>query len=266
MERYLSWSGGKDSSASIVIAHEKGIHLDGIIFSEVMFDRSRNISGENPKQIKWVYETAIPIIERLGYKVKVLQAKSDYITLFNTRIQNSKTAERNGKKVGWLLGGMCAANDRLKMRPIREFYKNVGEHEQIIGIAADEPERLQRLKPNSRSLLAENGIIESETYSMCRRYGLLSPIYEERCRGGCWFCPNCSVKEFAALKRQYPELWAELEMLSHDTEIVSKGFKYGRTFDSVNREIDLINSQMSIFDIVDNSGGGYDGAKIDGLD
>ena len=213
-----------------------------------------------------VYETAIPIIERLGYKVKVLQAESDYITLFNTRIQNSKTAERNGKKVGWLLGGMCAANDRLKMRPIREFYKNVGEHEQIIGIAADEPERLQRLKPNSRSLLAENGIIESETYSMCRRYGLLSPIFEERCRGGCWFCPNCSVKEFAALKRQYPELWAELEMLSHDTEIVSKGFKYGRTFDSVNREIDLINSQMSIFDIVDNSGGGYDGAKIDGLD
>lgn len=52
MERYLSWSGGKDSSASIIIAHEKGIHLDGIIFSEVMFDRSRNISGENPKQIK----------------------------------------------------------------------------------------------------------------------------------------------------------------------------------------------------------------------
>ena len=87
MERYLSWSGGKDSSASIIIAHEKGIHLDGIIFSEVMFDRSRNISGENPKQIKWVYETAIPIIERLGYKVKVLQAESDYITLFNTRIQ-----------------------------------------------------------------------------------------------------------------------------------------------------------------------------------
>ena len=59
MERYLSWSGGKDSSASIIIAHEKGIHLDGIIFSEVMFDRSRNISGENPKQIKWVYETAL---------------------------------------------------------------------------------------------------------------------------------------------------------------------------------------------------------------
>lgn len=57
-------------------------------------------------------------------------------------------------------------------------------------------------------------------------------------------------KEFAAFKNQYPELWSELEKLSHDKEIVSQGFKYGRTFDSVNHEIDLINNQISIFDII----------------
>lgn len=60
MKTYLSWSGGKDSSASIILCHEQGIPLDGVIFSEVMFDLSRNISGENPEHIKWVYETAIP--------------------------------------------------------------------------------------------------------------------------------------------------------------------------------------------------------------
>ena len=63
MKRYLSWSGGKDSTASIIICYENGIHLDGIIMSEVMFDHSRNISGENPKHIEWVYNVAIPIIE-----------------------------------------------------------------------------------------------------------------------------------------------------------------------------------------------------------
>lgn len=250
MKRYLSWSGGKDSSASIILAYERKIPLDGIIFSEVMFDHSRGISGENPKHIKWVYETAIPIIEQMGYFVKVVRSKDDYLTLFNQRIQRSKIVERNGKKRGWLLGGMCIANDRLKVRPIKEFFKNAGNIEQIIGIAIDEPERVARLKPNMRSLLLESGIKEEKTYSICKSYNLLSPNYETRCRGGCWFCPNCSIREFAQFKKEFPELWLELEMLSKDKELVSHGFKYGRTFDSVNREIDLINNQISIFDIL----------------
>ncbi len=249
MKTFLSWSGGKDSSASIVLAYEKGIHLDGVVFSEVMFDHSRNISGENPQHIKWVYETAIPIIEKMGYPVNIVRSKEDYLSLFNHRISGSKVAERNGKKAGWLLGGMCAANSRLKVRPIIDFFKNVGDYMQFIGIAVDEPERLKRLKPNCRSLLAENGITESDTYKICREYGLLSPNYENRCRGGCWFCPNCSLKDFALLKKQYPELWAELEILSHDKEVISDNcFKYGRTFESVNRDIDLINNQISIFE------------------
>lgn len=250
MKRYLSWSGGKDSSASIILAYERKIPLDGIIFSEVMFDHSRGISGENPKHIEWVYETAIPIIEQMGYFVKVVRSKDDYLTLFNQRIQRSKIVERNGKKRGWLLGGMCIANYRLKVRPIKEFFKNAGNIEQIIGIAIDEPERVARLKPNMRSLLLESGIKEEKTYSICKPYNLLSPNYETRCRGGCWFCPNCSIREFAQFKKEFPELWLELEMLSKDKELVSHGFKYGRTFDSVNREIDLINNQISIFDIL----------------
>lgn len=250
MKRYLSWSGGKDSSASIILAYEQKIPLDGIIFSEVMFDHSRGISGENPKHIKWVYETAIPIIEQMGYSVKVVRSKDDYLTLFNERIQRSKIVERNGKKRGWLLGGKCIANDRLKVRPIKEFFKNAGNIEQIIGIAIDEPERLARLKPNMRSLLSESCIKEEKTYSICKSYNLLSPNYETCCRGGCWFCPNCSIRVFAQFKKEFPELWLELETLSKDKELVSYGFKYGRTFDSVNREIDLMNNQISIFDIL----------------
>lgn len=248
MKRYLYWSGGKDSSASIAICHENGIRLDGIVFCEVMFDNVRNISGENPRHIEWVYNTAIPKIESMGYKILIIRSEKDYLQLFNSRI--GERSKRVGKKHGWLIGGMCMANDRLKMQPIRELKMSIGKHEQIIGIAADEPCRLARLKPNCRSVLAEHDIEESATFGICKRYGLLSPIYEMRSRTGCWFCPNCSVKEFATFKKQYPELWAELEKLSHDKEIASQGFRYGRTFDSVNREIDLINNQINIFDIL----------------
>lgn len=50
MKYIASWSGGKDSTASIILAHEHGEPLDLIIFSEVMFDE--NISGELPEHIE----------------------------------------------------------------------------------------------------------------------------------------------------------------------------------------------------------------------
>lgn len=49
MKYIASWSGGKDSTASIILAHEHNEPLDLIIFSEVMFDK--NISGELPEHI-----------------------------------------------------------------------------------------------------------------------------------------------------------------------------------------------------------------------
>lgn len=44
MKYIASWSGGKDSTASIILAHEHNEPLDLIIFSEVMFDE--NTSGD----------------------------------------------------------------------------------------------------------------------------------------------------------------------------------------------------------------------------
>lgn len=250
MKRYISWSGGKDSSASIALCYEKGIHLDGVVMSEVMFDHSRNISGENPKHIKWVYEIAKPIIEKMGYPVIIVRDKEDYLSLFNHRLEKSKVAERIGKKQGWLIAGLCVANDRLKMRPLKEFFKSVGECERVVGIAFDEQNRLKslRTKPHTWSILERYGVVEADTYEICKRYNLLSPTYDKLKRGGCWFCPNCKVEEFAQLAKEYPHLWAELEKLSHDKEIISQGFKYGRTFESVDRQVWAINNQISIFD------------------
>lgn len=256
MERFISWSGGKDSTASIIICYEKGIHVDGVVMSEVMFDHSRNISGEEPMQIEWIYNTAIPIIEKqFGYKVIVVKSKSDYLSEFNRIITNSKTPERNGKKQGFLLPGMCVANDRLKMRPLRQFFKKYKGCEQIVGIAVDEPERLERLKhkrkKNRRSVLAEFGITEAQTFDICRNYNLLSPIYGSTSRSGCWFCPEQSDPKWANLKKEHPELWEELKRLSKTPNLASKYFRYTKTFEEVEKRVDEINSQISFFDIME---------------
>ena len=188
MKQYLYWSGGKDSTASIIICYEKGIPLDGIVMSEVMFDHERGISGENPKHIEWVYKTAIPIIEKtFGYKVIIVKDNMDYIKEFYHKITRSKKKERVGKYAGFFIGGMCVGNRDLKMRPIKMFSKSVGEHIQIVGIAKDEPKRLARLGKNKRSVLAEYDIVEDMTYDICRKYNLLSPTYNDKMRGGVGF-------------------------------------------------------------------------------
>lgn len=251
MKTYLSWSGGKDSTASIILCYEKGIPLDGIVMSEVMFDHSRNISGENPKHIKWVYETAIPIIENVfGYNVIILKDDSDYIKEFYHILQKSKIKERNGKCSGFFLGGMCVGNDRLKMRPLRRFFKEQGNPRRIVGIAVDEPKRLARLKQNTFSVLANYNITEDMTYDICQKYNLLSPIYSEETRGGCWFCPNQSVKELAKLNKEYPELWEELKKMSKCENLVSEYFMYNKTFQEIEEQVNAINNQLTLFDFM----------------
>lgn len=239
---FHSWSGGKDSTASIILDHIHNLPPSKIIMSEVMFDKKRGISGESPEHMEWVHNKAIPTFQLWGYEVEILHADKDYLDLFYHVVTNSKVAERNGKYRGWLIGGLCVANDRLKIAPIRQYYKNISEpYIQYVGIAIDEPKRLERLKgTNKTSLLETYGYTERMAYDLCRQNDLLSPIYEFSTRGGCWFCPSATYAEFAHAKQHHPELWNELEKLSAEKNIVSQGFKYGKTFAEVDNRVDAI--------------------------
>ena len=70
-----SCSFGKDSIATILLALEHNEPLDRVVFSEVMFDHEKNISGEIPEHIEWVYKVAIPKLESMGVKVDVVRGK-----------------------------------------------------------------------------------------------------------------------------------------------------------------------------------------------
>ncbi len=80
-----SCSFGKDSIATILLALEHGEPLDKVVFSEVMFDHSRGISGEIPEHIEWIYSTAIPRLRDMGVQVDVVRAERDYRYFFRKR-------------------------------------------------------------------------------------------------------------------------------------------------------------------------------------
>ena len=148
------------------------------------------------------------------------------------------------------MSGRSYVNDILKVKPTEQIKKQLrqnGQIEEIVGIAYDEPKRYEKaLNRGQRSVLYEFGIVEKDTFAICEKYGLLNPIYADRSRGGCWFCPNASIKEFSALRREHPQLWQELVNLSKTENLATYGFKFSKTVQQVDAEIDQYEQNLSI--------------------
>lgn len=80
---------------------------------------------------------------------------------------------------------------------------------QLLGIAADEPPRIERYKNREgfRLPLVEVGWTEADCRKWCEDNNLLSPIYTTATRGGCWFCHYQGLDQLRLLRRDYPHLW-----------------------------------------------------------
>ena len=89
-----SCSFGKDSIATILLALEHDEPLDRVVFSEVMFNHARNISGEIPEHIGWIYDTAIPKLRDMGVHVDVVRAERDYCYFFANAVRGGTTRGR----------------------------------------------------------------------------------------------------------------------------------------------------------------------------
>lgn len=262
MRYFHSWSGGKDSTASIILDHIHGLPPSTIVFCEVMFDNKRGISGELPEHIDFIMNKAKPLFEEWGYKVDVIRADKDFLSLFYRVLEKSKDSGKIGKYKGFMIAGKCDASRDLKNRVIEKYYKrvvNAGiEFQQYVGIATDEPERLARLKgTNKVSLLERYGYTEQMAFDLCEKYDLLSPIYRYSKRGGCWFCPNARWREQAHTKSAYPALWEELRTLSNCENLATPHFKNQMTFAEVDKrvdqeiaEIEAEAAQLTLFDFL----------------
>lgn len=247
MKYIASCSFGKDSIATILLAREHNEPLDEIVYCEVMFDE--NISGELPEHRDFIYNVAIPKFEEWGYKVTVLRAEKNYSNLFNSIMTRSKVADRNGKKYGFPLSLGCWVNSRCKIPPIENYWKKQSEHyTQYVGIAVDEPKRLQRLSGTNRmSLLEKYGYTEEMAKQKCVEYGLLSPIYEFTNRNGCWFCMHQKKKELRHLYDNHKDLWEKLFNMS--LQELANPYFYGYdkiTFPEINEEFLLEDAQMNL--------------------
>ena len=237
-----SCSFGKDSLATILLAKEHGEPLDEAVYCEVMFDK--DISGEVPEHRDFIYNRAIPALERMGVKIIVLRSEKTYVDLFTGRVTRGP---KKGMVRSFPICGRCAVQRDCKIRPIQRYQKTLPPGTvQYIGIAKDEQERLLRLEDGRQgSLLAKYDLTEQDAWEFCQKAGLLSPVYTFTDRGGCWFCPNAKRAELRHLYDHHPDLWARMLSLQAIPGKTTEKFNRTQRFSDIDAMFRLEDSEAA---------------------
>lgn len=190
-EWVVSWSGGKDSTATIILMHENEIPIKKIVYVRMMYDDK--LPATLPVMTDFVDKT-IKKLESWGYEVEVIKSLTTAKDLYTTIYKRSKYAEKNGKPYGMsaFFRQFCTFTS-VKQRTIASLQSDDYE---MIGYASDETERLGRLGDKRQSIMATLGVTEKDASEICKKYDMLSPLYDMKVsRDGCWFCPNAGERE-----------------------------------------------------------------------
>lgn len=117
-------------------------------------------------------------------------------------------------------------------------------------VAKDEQERLLRLDGILRvSLLDKYGVYEEDTFGICEKHGLLSPIYEFTDRGGCWFCPNAKERELRHLYDFHKDLWQRMLDLQALPNKATERFNRNMTFAEIDEQFRFADDQLCLFEM-----------------
>ena len=211
----VSFSGGKDSTAMLLMMLEKGITVDRII------------CVDTTKEFPQMYEH-IEKVQAMIEPLKIEVVKIDFDYWFGEHIKTR--GKRKGEKgygfpdfrIRW-----CAA---LKREAVKKLQKTIPEESiQFHGIAFDEKERTSNNKGrNIKYPLVEWQITEKQALEYCYSRGLdWGGLYEKFHRVSCWCCPLSRINELRVLYNEFPELWKELE------EMDKKSFRKFRSDYSV---------------------------------
>lgn len=215
-EYILSLSYGKDSLACLGAIEQLGWPLDRIVHAEVW--ATDTIPADLPPMVEFKAKADEIIEQRWGIRVEHFRSKHTYDELFHAV---KKTGRGPGDFRGFPMVRGTWCNSDLKRPALR---MGCPKHSvQYVGIAVDEPERLERLKKHSKvSPIAEAGWEEAYCRKWCEENDLLSPIYTTATRGGCWFCHNQGVDQLRLLRKNYPEYWALMLKWDKDSPVTFK--------------------------------------------
>ncbi len=215
-EYVLSVSYGKNSLACLGAIKHLGLPLDRIVHAEVW--ATDTIPADLPPMVEFKKHADKIIKQHYGIEVEHVRADNNYEKQFyKLRLQKES-------QLYCIYGFPCVrgawCNSKLKTVALDKC-KGV-DTVSYIGIACDEPDRFHSLNSKLTSPLVEAQWSEADCYRWCQDNDLLSPIYTDSARGGCWFCHNQPVGQLRLLRRNYPDLWALLLKWDIDSPVSFK--------------------------------------------
>lgn len=213
MPRHIvSFSGGKDSTAMLLMMLERGMQIDEIL----CFDTG----WEFPQ----MYDHWKQVEKYIGRKITVLKPKKPFeYWMFERELKPRKDIKVRRKGYGWPAPMLrwCTAMKRDILN--RGVAKNDIKY---IGIAFDERERA-KANTNIRYPLIEWGVTEVEAIEYCKDKGFTwGGLYGIFRRVSCFCCPLQPLGEVRSLRKHFHELWAQMlawDLQVHESTIPFKG-------------------------------------------
>jgi len=183
MNNIISLSGGKDSTAMLLMMLEKRIKIDYIVF----FDTG------------WEFPEMINHIDKLkkyiGREIIRLKPKRSFKELFDKWGFSSF-------KNRW-----CTAEKR---GAINKFCNQCKPFTQYIGFSCDESKRIKKTIGYCYPLV-DWKVTEEDALKYCLEKGFSwDGLYEKYKRVSCWNCPLQSLSDLKVLWKDFPEYWIKL--------------------------------------------------------
>lgn len=197
MWQVVSLSGGKDSTAMLLMMLERGEQVDEAVF----FDTG----WEYPEMHDHLERLRAYTVERHGFdKYTTLKPDRSFEFYMFDKVR-SRGAHKGEAGYGWARpkARWCT---KIKTAAIDKHLRGRGAV-QCIGIAADESKRIR----DKRYPLVEWGVTEADALAYCKVRGFdWGGLYEYHRRLSCWCCPLQNMDSLRALRHHHPDLWERL--------------------------------------------------------
>jgi len=240
LEYVASISYGKDSLAMLEVIHQNKLPLTRIIHAEIW--ATKDIPADLPPMVDFKNKADKIILDRYGIEVE--RVSSDY-TFEEIYHRIRKRGKYPGKMYGFpnIIGSWCVSE--LKQKVLKKHQTNKGI--QYIGYAYDEPKRHGRIVGNKKAPLVDYKITEREAMAICESLDLVSPIYTDLARGGCWFCNKQRLGSLRLLKKNYNYLWQLLLKWGSDFNDRCNTFTRDKTIFELEQRFDREDRQQRLF-------------------
>lgn len=214
MKHIVSFSGGKDSTAMLLMMIEKGMQIDDIIFCDT------------GKEFPEIYEHIKQVEQYIKRPITVLKADKsfDYYMLEHIKTKGKNKGKRG---YGWATPMLRWCTNYLKRNVMNKYLKSLkGDYVTYIGIAYDEPKRHANISDNVIHPLYDWKVTEKQALQYCYDKGFSwGGCYDNFKRLSCYCCPLQRISEWRILRDNYPDLWKDcLDMESKSYNTVSNRF------------------------------------------